>query len=330
MIIRPLLTFCLFTRNQEKYIRKAVEGALSQTYHPLEIVISDDCSTDNTFSIINEIIKDYQGAHTVKINRNNQNIGIVPNFNVVMEQYATGELIIMAAGDDISAPERVETVWNYWEKSDRKAYSFHNTFYTINEEGDILSEKVLNEEGFVKDTVFDFLRLNKSLPTYGAAQSFHRDAYYLFGPLNTKDVEDNNLAYRARILGEIMVINKPLVQYRIVGVSSKPRPLKVVRKIAAGYRTQTRKQLIEDLNTQTAQEKLPKSEIKKLIKVSKAGIKLSETESFIPRLWGWLLLLRYCSLQENYWNLVFVDPLFEQLLPKITRMKLAIYKVLGK
>ena len=48
----PLVTFALFTYNQERYVREAVEGVLAQTYEPLEIIISDDCSTDMTFSII--------------------------------------------------------------------------------------------------------------------------------------------------------------------------------------------------------------------------------------------------------------------------------------
>ena len=44
---RPLVTFALFAYNQEKYIREAVEGAFAQTYAPLEIILSDDCSTDS-------------------------------------------------------------------------------------------------------------------------------------------------------------------------------------------------------------------------------------------------------------------------------------------
>ncbi|MCK5536618.1 MAG: glycosyltransferase, partial [Bacteroidales bacterium] len=60
---KPLISFTLFAYNQEKYIQEAVEGALSQTYSPLEIVISDDCSTDRTFEIIKELTEDYSGPH---------------------------------------------------------------------------------------------------------------------------------------------------------------------------------------------------------------------------------------------------------------------------
>ncbi len=46
---RPLVTFALFAYNQEQYIREAVEGAFSQTYEPLEIILSDDCSSATRF-----------------------------------------------------------------------------------------------------------------------------------------------------------------------------------------------------------------------------------------------------------------------------------------
>jgi glycosyltransferase involved in cell wall biosynthesis len=41
---RPLVSFVLLTYNQEKYVADALRAALNQTYSPLEIIISDDCS----------------------------------------------------------------------------------------------------------------------------------------------------------------------------------------------------------------------------------------------------------------------------------------------
>jgi GT2 family glycosyltransferase len=47
-----LVSFVVLAYNQQKFVAEAVRGALAQTYHPLEIVISDDCSTDGTFDVI--------------------------------------------------------------------------------------------------------------------------------------------------------------------------------------------------------------------------------------------------------------------------------------
>ena len=61
----PLVTFALFAYNQEKYIREAIEGAFSQTYEPLEIILSDDCSRDDTHRIMCEMAAGYRGHHRV-------------------------------------------------------------------------------------------------------------------------------------------------------------------------------------------------------------------------------------------------------------------------
>ena len=48
---RPLVSFAQFAYNQEKYIREAIEGAFAQTYEPIEVILSEDYSTNRTFEI---------------------------------------------------------------------------------------------------------------------------------------------------------------------------------------------------------------------------------------------------------------------------------------
>ena len=101
----PLVTFVLLAYNQEKYIREAVEGAFSQTYSPLEIILSDDCSKDRTFEIMSKMKEMYNGPHRIILNRNQTNLGIGRHYNRVME-LSSGEIVELAAGDDISLPWR--------------------------------------------------------------------------------------------------------------------------------------------------------------------------------------------------------------------------------
>src|SRR5215210_7890630 len=100
---KPLVTFMIFAYNQEQFIREAVRGALAQTYAPLELIFSDDCSHDRTFEIIEEEVANYDGPHKIVLNRNKENLGTGGHVNRVME-LAKGELIVAAAGDDISLP----------------------------------------------------------------------------------------------------------------------------------------------------------------------------------------------------------------------------------
>lgn len=104
---RPLVTFALFAYNQEAYIREAIEGAFAQTYEPLEIILSDDCSKDGTFQIMQEMAASYKGPHRVRVRKGERNLGIAQHFNTLVEM-SEGTLISAAAGDDISLPQRVE------------------------------------------------------------------------------------------------------------------------------------------------------------------------------------------------------------------------------
>jgi len=104
---RPLVTFAVIAYKQERFVREAVEGAFAQTYRPLEIILSDDCSPDRTFEIMQEMAAAYDGPHRVRLNRNERNLGLASHFNNILSA-ASGEILVISAGDDISGPSRVE------------------------------------------------------------------------------------------------------------------------------------------------------------------------------------------------------------------------------
>ena len=60
---RPLVTFALLAYNQERFVREAVRAAFEQTYRPLEIILSDDCSQDGTFEVLMNMAQSYTGPH---------------------------------------------------------------------------------------------------------------------------------------------------------------------------------------------------------------------------------------------------------------------------
>src|SRR5690554_7860762 len=92
---RPLVTFALFAYNQEEYIREAVEGAFSQTYEPLEIILSDDCSTDRTFEIMQAMAAEYTGPHEIRVRRNEGNVGVIDHV-LKVAKVSKGKLFIVA------------------------------------------------------------------------------------------------------------------------------------------------------------------------------------------------------------------------------------------
>ncbi len=110
---RPAATFAIFAYNQEGFIREAVEGAFAQTYEPLEIILSDDCSSDRTFEIMRELAAAYDGPHDVKARRTEQNGGLL-NHVLDVVSIAKGALLVVSAGDDISLPERTGALVDAW------------------------------------------------------------------------------------------------------------------------------------------------------------------------------------------------------------------------
>ncbi|MEQ1554750.1 MAG: glycosyltransferase [Ferruginibacter sp.] len=91
----PLFTIATITYNSSKWIRQAIESILASSYTNFELVISDDCSTDNTWDIVSEY-KDVR----IRSWRNENNIGEYPNRNKVLNS-AKGQYILFVDGDDI-------------------------------------------------------------------------------------------------------------------------------------------------------------------------------------------------------------------------------------
>lgn len=103
---RPLVTFVLVTYNQQDLVREAVEGVFAQAYSPLEIILSDDSSSDGTFAILEEMAAAYKGPHRVRAVRTPRNLGIIQHV-LQRGREAEGAIVVMGAGDDVSKAERV-------------------------------------------------------------------------------------------------------------------------------------------------------------------------------------------------------------------------------
>lgn len=210
---RPLVTFALFAYNQERFIREAVEGALAQTYSPLQVIMSDDYSSDRTFKIIQEMVANYSGPHEILLNRNERNFGIGGHVNRVME-LANGEFIVVAAGDDISLPERTFQIYQYWESLGRKECSIYSAYYEMGSAGRL---NLKNRQHPLPNYVGDITRmLEQECPgVHGATHGWHRALFSKFGPLpNEVITEDRTIAARAILCDGIYYMQEPLILYR--------------------------------------------------------------------------------------------------------------------
>jgi glycosyltransferase involved in cell wall biosynthesis len=206
------VSFVLLAYNQQAYIRQAVEGALSQTFGPLEIILSDDNSTDDTFKVMEGMASSYSGAHKIVLNRNPLNLGLIRHIEKAVG-LATGEWVTVAAGDDVSHPSRVLRLCECVTAapSIRAAYS---------------SVLPIDAQGTPHETEWDHTTpihprdASESIrrdycAIYGCSAIYHRSCFGLFGPM-TPDIvhEDHVLPFRALLLGDIAFVDRPLVSYR--------------------------------------------------------------------------------------------------------------------
>lgn len=219
---RPLVTLALMTYNQEEMIEGAVAGTLEQTYSPLEILISDDCSSDGTFERAVALVEGYERQHQIRLNRNPRNLGLIGHVNALFEM-ARGEIFVLAAGDDISVAERVERIVEVFER-DPAVMMVHSDVLKLNREG--------RELGIWRPPIAgkadDPLAVAGGFGIHiGATGAYRMVVFERFGPLVEREAyEDLVLGFRARLLGELAYIESPLVRYRIdTGLSRKQKPL---------------------------------------------------------------------------------------------------------
>lgn len=216
---RPLVTFALIAYNQEKYIREAVEGAFSQTYSPLEIILSDDCSSDRTFEIMEEMAREYRGPHLVKVRRGEKNLGVAQHFDVLIRG-ACGKFFVAAAGDDISDPARTATCILLANRNKElglievKCSNFSGDF--VHGEQSPESREFISSRHRVF-TIHDVLSGNVTGFT-GAGRTYRRDAYVRFPPLiEGCPAEDTPALFRCLYGAAGAIIEQHLVSRRIHG-----------------------------------------------------------------------------------------------------------------
>jgi len=209
---KPLITFSVTSYNQEDYIKEAILGAFSQGYAPLEIILSDDCSIDDSFKIMRQLAEEYTGPHRILLNKNNETLGIAAHTNKIIEM-AHGEIIVFADGDDVSLPNRSLRSYEIISKNNDCKYlnfgikRFYNKIMAVND---------TELKSYSVDKYFlDQLDLLRDFPVSGAT-TLVKSNYELFGPLD-KDtpVQDSPIQLRYLLAGSIYKCNEPQIYYRI-------------------------------------------------------------------------------------------------------------------
>lgn len=228
---KPLVTFALFAYNHESYIRKAVEAALAQDYPNLEIIISDDCSQDRTFEIIKGITGNYSGPHRVSVRQTTSNSGVANHVTQIFN-IAQGELVVVAAGDDTSLPERTSALVRAWVNEGRQEGALHSNCRIIDLDGNWTGRFRCGKAADADCATLEyFVRNQFHAIIHGATAAYTPGLFRSFGPL-TSAFEDNALTFRVLLTGKLIYVDQFLVDYRAGGISRGLRRSEPVRAAA--------------------------------------------------------------------------------------------------
>ena len=244
------LSLVMITYEQEGFVRDAVRSLLAQDCAPAEILISDDCSPDRTFEILQEECAAYTGPHRVSLSRNETNRG---SGNLMLTAArAKGRHTVMFHGDDLSEPHRARRLLEVFRETGAELISSNG--YIIDETGQ--RQGLLQEgepSGWVKpeQVISGFTRRH-----LGATQAWTRGLFAEFPAWTPEQFwgsSDLHLPFRAGLLGGAYYLAEPLMSWRQHSrnlskeVQDRTRTPDIANETSAAHAIAIRLRMQEDL-----------------------------------------------------------------------------------
>jgi glycosyltransferase involved in cell wall biosynthesis len=213
--VRATVLFLAY--NQAAFVEQAARSVLEQACEPLEILLSDDASTDGTFDILQRLADAYAGPHFVRARRNEHNVGIGDHYNRLVQE-AAGELLVTAAGDDVSVPHRVARLLAAWDAHAQRPDLIASHLVDMTYDGALRSTIEVDDLTRWPDAA---AWAEKRPYIVGAGHAFTKRLWNLFGPMSSDIVyEDQVITLRAILAGGGITVAEPLVHYRRGGASA--------------------------------------------------------------------------------------------------------------
>ena len=147
--MNDLVSIIMPSYNTGKFIAETVNSVLAQTYENWEIIIVDDCSTDNTDEVVAQFLSDER----IKYLKNDKNSGAAVSRNKALRE-AKGKWIAFLDSDDLWAPDKLEKQVAFMEKN---GYHFSYTCYSeIDEESKPLGRSVTGPKKISKTGMYNY------------------------------------------------------------------------------------------------------------------------------------------------------------------------------
>jgi len=218
----PLISIILCSFNGEKFIEAQLNSLLNQTYPNLEIIISDDASTDATF----RLLKAYERDQRLKLFSQPHNLGQSKNVDFAIKK-SLGEFIAFSDQDDVWLPQKIEKLYS----ATGDGHLVYCDSELIDEKGGRLNKKISELRNmYTGDETTGFLFSNV---VWGHAMLISKNILPFILPIPSEIPYDIWIAFRAAATGGIKYLDIPLTLYRqhesattrTIAVKTQPRSM---------------------------------------------------------------------------------------------------------
>ena len=210
--MQPLVSVCIPAYNNAGYIKDTIDSILNQTYKNIELIIVDDCSTDNTLAVLHAI-----DDNRVKVYENEQNLGMSGNWNKCLS-LCEGEYAKLICADDVLAPSALECevealIQNptaVIAESDTKLIDLNGKgkgFYKRYKKSGLVDGKEICRKGFFSQDYFGAPQAN----------TFRRSVAEKIGGFDTgfTYILDYDFFVSMACEGDVYIIHQPLNYFRV-------------------------------------------------------------------------------------------------------------------
>lgn len=251
----PKVTIVVPSYNHAKFIGKAIQSVLDQTFHDSELLICDDGSKDNSIQIAKQFIDPW-----IKFTANSRNMGACYTVNTMIKE-ASGEYIALLNSDDEWMPDKLEKQIRFLDENPNSAAVFTHAI-TIDEDGNHIKhpfEKVFSQPNHTSQEWLRYLFTEYNClchPSILIRRSVYEDVG-LYNPLMAA-LPDFEMWVRICSKYEIYILQEALVKFRVLNheknaSSLNPRNLRAfsyeIKKIFDLYLALSLKQLNEIFTT---------------------------------------------------------------------------------
>lgn len=197
------------TYNGGKFLKDQLDSIYTQTLLPDEVIVVDDCSTDDTI----EILEEYRVKYGLKYFINEKNLGYNKNFEKAIT-LCSGDYIALADQDDIWLPSKIEKCYNVIKDADIDTPSLVSCFNSTDR--NILLSTKEKDCGIIGTWKHNL----SGYTSQGCTLMFNRKLLEYIIPFHDDIMYDAYIGLVASLLGNRLYIGDKLMYYRIHGSNS--------------------------------------------------------------------------------------------------------------